>query len=155
MSNERLRDTARGRMSSTHNEESPKSVQCDGCQRIRSLESRLMITEERQRLDGLELAELSGRAMASIEGLRSALDDMKHEARAMVGAISVSRGAKYTSDSYPVKANTVDARYGDKARFRGPAGIVVVLAMIIVAGWVAVGWGPPKQQVPQITHQSK
>jgi len=155
MANERLRDTARGRLSSTHNEPAPTSVHCDGCQRVRSLEERLMITEERQRLDGLELAELTGRAMTSIEGLRSSVDDLRLELRSAVGIVSASHTGKFTSDSYPAKANTVDARWGEKARFRGPAGIVVVLALIFVAGWVAIGWGPPKQQQPQVTHQSK
>lgn len=110
-----------------------------------------MIIEERQRLDGLELAELTGRALTSIEGLRSSVEELKHELRTAVGIISVSRTEKFSSDSYPVKANHVEAGWGDKARFKGPAAIVVVLALIFTIGWVAVGWGPPKSQQYQLS----
>lgn len=173
MTNDRLRDTARSRLSSVHNEApaSPR-VQCDGCQQIRVMDARLGNAEALQRSDSLDLAELTGSVMASIEGLRRetsslsvAVDSLQHnmsalstvaenlriEVRNALGLIDASRGLRTPSDSFPVKTGQVEAKLGDKWRFRSSSVVAIVITIIVVVGWVAKDWSPAsmKQQTTQ------
>lgn len=160
MLNDRFRDTARSRLSSTHNEPAPISprVQCDGCGPLKSVETRLGHVESLQRSDSLDLAELTGSVMASLEGLRrdtqaqsASLDDIRDDIRGIVAAIGELKGKPSSSDSFPAKANVVDAKMGDKYRFRSSAWTAIVMTLIVATAWVAKDWvsSPPKQQTIQ------
>lgn len=159
MLNDRLRDTTRSRLSSTHNEGpvSPR-VQCDGCSQLKVVETRLGNVEALQRSDSLDLAELTGSVMASIEGLRretqaqsTALGDIRDDIKELVAAIGELKGKPSSSDSFPVKANMVDAKMGDKYRLRSSAWTAIVITLIVVSGWVTKDWisSAPRQQTTQ------
>ncbi len=159
MVNDRLRDTSRSRLPSAHDlpPPTPRNT-CDGCQLVRFIDDRLATVEAMQRNDGLELAELTGTTMASIEGLRrevntlsSSIESLRHELRTALGLVDTSRRAKNVSDSYPAKPGTVDAKIGDKYRFRSSAWVAIVMTAILASAWVAKDWvsNPPKQQTTQ------
>lgn len=133
-------------------------VQCDGCSQLKVIETRLGNVEALQRSDSLDLAELTGSVMASIEGLRretqaqsAALDDIRDDIKGLVAAIGELKGKPSSSDSFPAKAGTVEAKLGDKWRFRGSGIVAIIITLIVVIGYVANSWGPPthKQQTTQ------
>jgi hypothetical protein len=152
MLNDRLRDTTRSRLSSTHNEPVPQSprVPCDGCLLVKTLDARLTTLESLQRADGLDLAELTGSVMASLEALKREMSTLSSSIDRL---ISGSTQARTNSDSFPAKANTVEAKMGDKWRFRSSGVVAIVITIIVAVAWVAKDWGPPTQK--QQTTQSK